>query len=65
MKVKLTQTMIASIPIPEKRTDYRDSAVQGLTLRVEPSGRKSWYLDYMFDVRRRWWFIGRAAYTSL
>lgn len=65
MKVKLTQTMIASIPIPEKRTDYRDSAVQGLTLRVEPSGRKSWYLDYKFDGRRRWWFIGRAAYISL
>lgn len=65
MKVKLTQTMIASIPIPEKRTDYRDSVVQGLTLRVEPSGRKSWYLDYKFDGRRRWWFIGRAAYISL
>lgn len=65
MKVKLTQTMIASIPIPEKRTDYRDSVVQGLTLRVEPSGRKSWYLDYKFDRRRRWWFIGRAAYISL
>lgn len=65
MKVKLTQGMISSLPIPEKRTDYRDSAVQGLTLRVEPSGRKSWYLDYKFDGRRRWWFIGRAAYISL
>lgn len=65
MKVKLTQTMIASIPIHEKRTDYRDSVVPGLTLRVEPSGRKSWYLDYKFDGRRRWWFIGRAAYISL
>lgn len=65
MKVKLTQGMIASLPAPEKRTDYRDSVVQGLTLRVEPSGRKSWYLDYKFDGRRRWWFIGRAAYISL
>lgn len=65
MKVKLTQTMIASIPVPEKRTDYRDNVVQGLTLRAEPSGRKSWYLDYKFDGRRRWWFIGHAAYISL
>lgn len=65
MKVKFTQTMIASIPVPEKRTDYRDNVVQGLTLRAEPSGRKSWYLDYKFDGRRRWWFIGHAAYISL
>jgi len=65
VKVKFTQTMIASIPVPEKRTDYRDNVVQGLTLRAEPSGRKSWYLDYKFDGRRRWWFIGHAAYISL
>ena len=65
MKRKLTQSMIASIPAPEKRTDYRDSAVQGLVLRVEPSGKKSWYLDYKFGGKRKWWFIGHAEYISL
>ena len=65
MKRKLTQSMIASIPAPEKRTDYRDSAAQGLVLRVEPSGKKSWYLDYKFEGKRKWWFIGHAEYVSL
>ena len=65
MKVKLTQGMISSLPVPEKRTDYRDSVIQRLTLRVEPSGKKSWYLDYKFDGKRKWWFIGHAEYISL
>lgn len=65
MKVKLTQGMIASLSAPEKRMDYRDSVVQGFVLRVEPSGRKSWYLDYKFEGKRKWWFIGHAEYVSL
>ena len=65
MKVTLTQGMISALPVPEKRTDYRDSVIQRLTLRVEPSGKKSWYLDYKFDGKRKWWFIGHAEYISL
>lgn len=65
MKIKLTQTMIASIPTPDKRTSYRDSAISGLTLRVGTSGKKTWFLDYRIKGERKWWLIGDAEYITL
>ncbi|MEA5033994.1 tyrosine-type recombinase/integrase [Cloacibacillus evryensis] len=64
MKTKLTQTMITSLSLSEKRTVYRDSQVPGLTLRVGATGKK-FYLDYKINGNRRWYLIGDAAYMKL
>lgn len=65
MKVKLTQTMITSLPIPDKRMFFRDSVILGLTLRVGVTGKKAWYLDYRINGKRKWWSIGNAEYITL
>ena len=43
---KLTNTSIKGYAPQKKRYTVRDSEVQGLILRVEPSGKKTFYLDY-------------------
>lgn len=53
MGVKLTQTIVASCKPQAKRYTIRDLGIQGLLLRVEPSGRKSWFIDYFFPVRSK------------
>ncbi|GGA81314.1 integrase [Brucella endophytica] len=44
-KVRLTTRFIDSIKI-DVRTDYHDTLVQGLSLRISPSGTKTWNLLY-------------------
>jgi integrase len=43
---KLNNTNVKNAIPQEKRFSVRDSEVQGLILRVEPSGKKLFYLDY-------------------
>ena len=43
---KLTQRLVDSADVREKRYDIRDSEVKGLFVRVEPSGRKTYYINY-------------------
>ena len=65
MKERLTQVRINSFPIPDKRTDVRDELVRGLVLRLEISGRKSWYVVYRSKARQRWYLIGSVDFFSL
>ncbi|MEG2183335.1 MAG: tyrosine-type recombinase/integrase [Cloacibacillus sp.] len=65
MKAKLTQTMIASLGVPDKRYSIRDTQIAGLTLRVGISGNKTFYLDYKINGARKWYLIGDAAFISL
>ena len=44
--VYLTQALCNAAAPRERRYDLRDSLVRGLFLRVEVSGRKTWYLCY-------------------
>lgn len=62
---KLTQSRVNSFPVPDKRTDVRDELVTGLVLRLEISGRKSWYVVYRSKGKQRWFFIGKAEFFTL
>ena len=44
--MRLTQSVCSKLEAGEKRYDVRDSQVRGLFLRVEKSGRKTWYVSY-------------------
>lgn len=46
MPERLTQSIVDKSTAREKRYSIRDSVVSGLLLRVEPSGKKNWLLDY-------------------
>ena len=65
MKERLTQVRINSFPIPDKRTDVWDELVTGLVLRLEISGRKSWYVVYRSKARQRWYLIGNTEFFTL
>ena len=43
---KLTNTSVKNAAPQEKRFSVRDSEVQGLILRVEPSGKKDRFFNY-------------------
>jgi integrase len=45
-QAKLTQTYIQSLQPSQKRQIFRDLVIFGLVLFVEPSGKKTWYVDY-------------------
>jgi len=65
MKIKLTQSIINAFPNPDKRTMLRDTLVNGLFLRVEVSGHKTWYLDYKKAGKRHWHTIGGSELFTL
>jgi integrase len=46
MQEKLTQTIVQKIAPTDKRQKIKDLVIPGLMLRVEPSGKKTWYVDY-------------------
>ncbi len=46
MPEKMTNTFVKNIPIREKKFDITDSTCTGLTLRVFPSGTKTYYYKY-------------------
>jgi integrase len=45
-QIKLTQTSVQSLQPSTKRQIFRDLTILGLVLFVEPSGKKTWYVDY-------------------
>ena len=66
--VYLTQALCNAAAPRERRYDLRDSLVRGLFLRVEVSGRKTWYLCYRTpspERRLRNMKIASAAYAQL
>lgn len=66
--VYLTQALCNAAAPRERRYDLRDSLVRGLFLRVEVSGRKTWYLCYRTpspERRLRNMKIAPAAYAQL
>ncbi|MDR1907766.1 MAG: tyrosine-type recombinase/integrase [Holosporales bacterium] len=46
MQEKLTQTIVQRIASTGQRQKIKDLVLPGLMLRVEPSGKKTWYIDY-------------------
>jgi integrase len=46
MQEKLTQTIVQKIAPTNTRQKIKDLVLPGLMLRVEPSGKKTWYVDY-------------------
>lgn len=66
--VYLTQAICNAAVPRERRYDLRDSLVRGLFMRVEVSGRKTWYLCYRTpspERRLRNKKIASALYTQL
>lgn len=53
MPERLSQTQVQKYAPEEKRYDVRDAIVPGLLLRVEPSGKKTWVLNYYKKNGRR------------
>jgi integrase len=44
--IKLTKTSVQDLQPSQKRQIFRDLTILGLVLFVEPSGKKTWYVDY-------------------
>jgi integrase len=61
----LTPRFVSTVTV-QKRTDYSDSTVTGLVLRVTPAGAKSWCLRYRTTSGQpRRYTLGKAADLSL
>lgn len=59
--LELTARGIEALPIPpdeERLADYNDSRESGLCLRVFSSGRRSWYVRYRANGKRRRYKLG-------
>jgi integrase len=64
--LKLTDRGVAGLqPTPGKRTEYFDSLVPGLALRVTEKGAKSWTVLYRHRGRLRRLTLGSVAVLSL
>jgi integrase len=42
--MRLNKRAIDSLPIPDQRVEYRDEMLSGFRLRIEPTGRKTFYI---------------------
>jgi integrase len=61
LRTRLTQTVVQKAEPQNKRYTLHDDILQGLMLRVEPSGSKLYYIDYRKkDGRRMAYKLGRA-----
>jgi integrase len=66
MQEKLTQTIVQKITPTGKRQKIKDLVIPGLLLRVEPSGKKTWYIDYKRpNGQRTYHKIGPAEILSV
>lgn len=53
MKRRLTAQYVGSLSAEAKAFEVYDTELQGLTLRVQPTGRKTYYLRYRLDSGQR------------
>lgn len=58
MPEKLTKRTVEALKPQSQPFEVRDDAVQGLLLRVQPSGQKTFYLDYRLNGRRNRYKLG-------
>ena len=62
----LTDRSVATLRAePSRRVARPDGAVPGLSIRVNPGGRKTWALTYRIGRRQRRWTIGTYPVISL
>ena len=59
---KLTETFVNSQHPPESRREIRDSELTGFMLRLEPSGRKTYYMQFDRTHKRK---VGNAEVLEL
>ncbi|HBQ61264.1 MAG TPA: hypothetical protein DD671_17015 [Balneolaceae bacterium] len=64
-KRKLTNAFIKNIKAPKKRTEYYDTIVSGLILRVTKTGHKSFAQRYWYDEKSKQLTIGKYGEISL
>ncbi|MDD3708617.1 MAG: Arm DNA-binding domain-containing protein, partial [Aminobacterium sp.] len=62
---KLTNTYIKNLKPDKKRYTIRDTETKGLLLRVEPSGKKTFYLDYTINEKRSSKKLGDAKILTV
>ena len=55
---KLTKRMIQALSVRERPYDVRDKDLRGFLVRVEPSGRRSFFLDYRLRGKRNRYRLG-------
>lgn len=58
MLEKLTKRTVEALKPQEAPFEVRDEALPGLLLRVQPSGRKTFYFDYRLNGRRNRYKLG-------
>jgi integrase len=59
--MNFTDSNISTLEVREKKYDVRDTKLPGWVVRVEVSGRKTFYFVYNFGGRARWYRIGPTA----
>ena len=64
-KSKLTETAVAALKPAAREYEVHDTLRDGLRLRVNPGGTKSWTLFYHRDGRNRRIGLGRYPWVSL
>ncbi len=63
--MKFTNTSIKALKPKDKRYVVYETAGKGLGVRVEPSGRITFFLEYRFDGKNRIYTIGKYPTKSL
>jgi integrase len=58
MPEKLTKRTVEALKPQEQPYEVRDDGIQGLLVRVQPSGQKTFYLDYRLNGRRNRYKLG-------
>jgi hypothetical protein len=66
-KLNFTKRTIETLPVPDgdRYTLYRDTGTRGLGVKVEPSGRKSFFWSRKALGKATWQTIGDVADISL
>lgn len=64
-RINLKDTFIKNLKAPENRTEYYDEIVTGMTLRVTPTGHKSFALRYWYAGQSKQITIGKYGDVSL